>query len=33
MPRPSRPRARITFSKPAEKQVEALTDEAAMTGR
>jgi hypothetical protein len=30
MPRHSRPRARITFSESAEKQIEALTDEAAL---
>ncbi|UWE10211.1 hypothetical protein [Actinacidiphila bryophytorum] len=30
MPRPSRPRARITFSESAEKQIEALTDEAEL---
>lgn len=30
MPRHSRPRARITFSESAEKQIEALTDEAEL---
>jgi hypothetical protein len=30
MPRHSRPRARITFSESAEKQIEALADEAEL---
>jgi hypothetical protein len=30
MPRHSRPQARVVFSEPAEKQIEALTDEAAL---
>jgi hypothetical protein len=30
MPRHSRPRAKVTFSESAEKQIEALTDEAAL---